>query len=334
VWVNYYEHHIGDYDKKTSHLTACEDGIYCRMLRRYYDTEAPLVADVTELKRKVRARTKEEKLAVDAVLAEFFFLEADGWHQKNCDEVIDSYRKKEPEREAKKTNEELRLQRHREERASLFSQLNAVGQHAPYNTPMKDLRALVAQHCGGSSTETATPPATAPATLATAIQSPAPTPAPVTRDIAITTPPAAPTASPSPTPAPQKAAKKPSAEAQRGVAALVADGLTEQTATEWLAYRKRKKADLTPRAWQGFKSEADKAAWTYEAAVVKAMARGWTGFEADWVKGESMQSGETPYQRSQRELVEQATGGLVSRRNPATPPPEGFDARTPAIALD
>jgi uncharacterized protein YdaU (DUF1376 family) len=327
--VNYYEHHIGDYDKKTSHLTACEDGIYCRMLRRYYDTEAPLISDVVELKRKVRARTKEEKLAVDSVLAEFFFLEADGWHQKNCDEVIDSYRKKEPEREAKKTNEELRLQRHREERASLFSQLNAVGQHAPYNTPMKDLRELMTRHCGGAPAEPATAPATAPATPATATQSPAPAPAPVTRGIAIT-PPAAPTASPSPTP--QKTPKKPSAEAQRGIDALVADGLTEQTATEWLAYRKRKKADLTPRAWQGFKSEADKAAWTYEAAVIKAMSRGWTGFEADWVKGEAMQPAETVYQRSKREAVALATGGLASRKPPTSEAPHGLQAAaTPVL---
>jgi uncharacterized protein YdaU (DUF1376 family) len=86
--MNYYEHHIGDYDKSTSHLTACEDGIYCRLLRRYYDSEAPLPSDLAVLQRLVRARTKEEKVAVKTVLAEFFTLAADGWHQIHCDRHI------------------------------------------------------------------------------------------------------------------------------------------------------------------------------------------------------------------------------------------------------
>lgn len=32
--MNYYEHHIGDYDQATAHLTACEDGIYGLTARR------------------------------------------------------------------------------------------------------------------------------------------------------------------------------------------------------------------------------------------------------------------------------------------------------------
>jgi uncharacterized protein YdaU (DUF1376 family) len=92
--MNYYEHHIGDYDKSTSHLTACEDGIYCRLLRRYYDTEAPLPSDLSVLQRLVRARTKEEKAAVKTVLAEFFTLANDGWHQGHCDKHIKKVQEK------------------------------------------------------------------------------------------------------------------------------------------------------------------------------------------------------------------------------------------------
>jgi uncharacterized protein YdaU (DUF1376 family) len=92
--VNYFELHVGDYDKATAHLTGCEDGMYGRLLRRYYDTEAPLCADLKALQRFVRARSKEEQQAVQTVLEEFFVLEADGWHHKRCDAEIQRYRDK------------------------------------------------------------------------------------------------------------------------------------------------------------------------------------------------------------------------------------------------
>lgn len=92
--MNYYEHHIGDFDQATAHLTACEDGIYSRLLRKCYSTEKPLPADLPALQRLVRARTREEKAAVQAMLDEFFELQADGWHQKRCDEEIARYQDK------------------------------------------------------------------------------------------------------------------------------------------------------------------------------------------------------------------------------------------------
>lgn len=92
--MNYYEHHIGDYDKATAHLTACEDGIYSRLLRRYYDTEAPLPADIKSLQRLVRARAKDEREAVETVLHEFFELDATGWRHTRCDAEIARYQEK------------------------------------------------------------------------------------------------------------------------------------------------------------------------------------------------------------------------------------------------
>jgi len=92
--VNYYEHHIGDYDKSTSHLTACEDGIYCRLIRRYYDTEAPLPLEIKAVQRLVRARTPDELEAVEVVLAEFFIRAEDGWRHGRCDEEIARYQLK------------------------------------------------------------------------------------------------------------------------------------------------------------------------------------------------------------------------------------------------
>ena len=89
--MNYYEHHIGDYDEATAHLTACEDGIYSRLIRKYMATERPLPTDIKVLQRLVRARTRDEKSAVQTVLDEFFELRDDGWHQHRCDETIERY---------------------------------------------------------------------------------------------------------------------------------------------------------------------------------------------------------------------------------------------------
>lgn len=174
--MNYFEHHIGDYDEATSHLTAVEDGIYHRLLRKYYATEAPLLADVEKLQRLVRARTKEEKQAVVDMLAEFFTLLEDGWHQSTCDEVILDYHDAEPERELKKANEQARLKRHREERARLFKELHAADLHAPWNISMSDLRALVKRACNAPATPTGNVSGPEPATPLTATHLPLTTP--------------------------------------------------------------------------------------------------------------------------------------------------------------
>ncbi len=97
---------------------------------------------------------------------------------------------------------------------------------------------------------------------------------------------------------------------------LVADGLSEQTAAEWLAHRKRKRAALTPRAWDGVKAEAAKVGWEIEAAVCKALERGWVSFDASYVTPKQKAfrpSSETAYQRSQRELIEQVSPRLARK---------------------
>jgi uncharacterized protein YdaU (DUF1376 family) len=92
--VNYYEHHLGDYDAATAHLSWLEDMAYTRLLRLYYRKELPVPTDVKEACRLVRAITKEQKAAVESVLKEFFALMDDGWHQKRCDEDVRKYQQK------------------------------------------------------------------------------------------------------------------------------------------------------------------------------------------------------------------------------------------------
>jgi uncharacterized protein YdaU (DUF1376 family) len=84
--VNYYERHLGDYARDTAHLSLLEHGVYTLLLDRYYATESPIPAD--QAHRVARARTRDEKAAVDAVLSEFFIL-ADGlYRNRRADEEI------------------------------------------------------------------------------------------------------------------------------------------------------------------------------------------------------------------------------------------------------
>jgi len=75
--VNYYERHLGDYARDTAHLSMLEHGAYCLLLDRYYATEQGIPAE--QAHRLARAKSRDERAAVDAVLAEFFALEAGVW---------------------------------------------------------------------------------------------------------------------------------------------------------------------------------------------------------------------------------------------------------------
>jgi uncharacterized protein YdaU (DUF1376 family) len=86
--LNYYPRHIGDWMRDTAHLSEIEECIYSRLIDTYYSREKPLPADEAQCCRLVRASSKQAKAAVQCVLREFFALEADGWHQKRCDEEL------------------------------------------------------------------------------------------------------------------------------------------------------------------------------------------------------------------------------------------------------
>jgi len=89
--MNYYPHHIGDFNSATRHLTRIERSIYRDLIELYYDTEAPLIADVEKLCRLVIARSDEERTAVQQVLNEFFTENGQGWRHSRCDGEIAKY---------------------------------------------------------------------------------------------------------------------------------------------------------------------------------------------------------------------------------------------------
>ncbi len=69
----WYPHYIGDYARKTAHLTVIEHGAYRLLLDHYYATGKPLDANADVLHRVCRAFADAERQAIDKVLRLFFF---------------------------------------------------------------------------------------------------------------------------------------------------------------------------------------------------------------------------------------------------------------------
>lgn len=85
--MNFYKHHIGDYTKKTGHLSVTEHGAYHLMLSAYYATERPLPVG-KPLYHLLRANTRLERAAVDSVSRQFWTETPDGLINGRADEEI------------------------------------------------------------------------------------------------------------------------------------------------------------------------------------------------------------------------------------------------------
>lgn len=160
--MNYYERHLGDYAKDTAHLTMLEHGAYNLLLDRYYATESGIPAD--QAHRLARARTREEKDAVDNILAEFFELVDGVWRNHRAEEEIMAYMGKQDSKDEKRNNEKERQRRHREERKHLFDDLRKYNVVMPFDTPTSQLRTALSRVTSSVTTDVYTQPVTADAT--------------------------------------------------------------------------------------------------------------------------------------------------------------------------
>ena len=91
--MNYYPHHIGDFNNATRHLTRTERSVYRDLIDLYYDTEQSLTLDIKTLCRKILAHTEEDSTAVEQVLNEFFTKTESGWYHDRCEVEIAEYRR-------------------------------------------------------------------------------------------------------------------------------------------------------------------------------------------------------------------------------------------------
>ena len=81
----WYKRFPGDYRRDTAHLTLAQHGAYGLLLDHYYSNAAPLPADLDALRRICSCSEEAERKAVDFVVAQFFELRADGYHNKRAD---------------------------------------------------------------------------------------------------------------------------------------------------------------------------------------------------------------------------------------------------------
>lgn len=86
--MNFYPFNIGDFAAATRHLTWDESMAYRVLLDAYYSREQPLPLDVGMVYRLAGAVAPKHRQAVDAVLAEFFVKDRDGFRNARCDEEI------------------------------------------------------------------------------------------------------------------------------------------------------------------------------------------------------------------------------------------------------
>ena len=85
IW---YKRHIGDYQRKTGHLSMLEHGAYTLALDAFYVTGAPLPRDAKRLFRLLRIVTQLERRAVLKVLAEFWEETPQGYVNKRAAEEL------------------------------------------------------------------------------------------------------------------------------------------------------------------------------------------------------------------------------------------------------
>ena len=137
--MHFFQHHIGDYAKDTSHLTWDEDMAYTRLLRAYYAKEAPIPE--AETYRLARASTRGQRGAVDAVLKEFFNLGPDGWHNKRADEEIVVSREK-SERARDSANKLWQSKRSNANAMPTLSEGNAPNNQEPITNNQEPLENL------------------------------------------------------------------------------------------------------------------------------------------------------------------------------------------------
>lgn len=85
---SWYPFYVGDYARKTAHLSMLEHGAYRLLLDHYYATGEPLPDDNAKLYRICRARTPSERQSVLSTVAEFFTKDGTLLRSEKCDRVL------------------------------------------------------------------------------------------------------------------------------------------------------------------------------------------------------------------------------------------------------
>ncbi|KRB33370.1 hypothetical protein [Acidovorax sp. Root70] len=93
------------------------------------------------------------------------------------------------------------------------------------------------------------------------------------------------------------------------------DDIDQQVWDDWLSLRKAKRAPVSLTVLEDARRESSKAGMSLENFLRIWCRRGSQGLEAAWLKPDERSTGETAYQRSMRERVEEMSP-LVARKAP------------------
>jgi uncharacterized protein YdaU (DUF1376 family) len=115
---------VDAYDADTMHLSAAEDGVYCRLLRFYYKTRLSLPDDDRALAAIARVSSDEWSGMKDTIRA-FFKTRRGRLHHKRCDRELDREDELSRRRSERATNAA-----HKRHGKSKTSMLRADTQHA------------------------------------------------------------------------------------------------------------------------------------------------------------------------------------------------------------
>lgn len=84
----WYPFYVGDYARKTTHLSLLEHGVYRLLIDHYMGTGHPLPKDPKVLYRICRATSPTERKSVTKIVHEFFTLIGEFYHSNKCDAEI------------------------------------------------------------------------------------------------------------------------------------------------------------------------------------------------------------------------------------------------------
>ena len=129
-----------------------------------------------------------------------------------------------------------------------------------------------------------------------------------------------PTPTPTPTPTPNR---------KTGAFAPPPDGVTESV---WQDFLKTRKSKVTKTALDGIRVEATKAGLTLDQALGMCCARGWQGFQAEWViGGNSPVVGKSPVTAPGAVGVDPALAAILANDGKAVRPPPNIRAQIAAL---
>lgn len=118
--MNYYQHHIGDFNNAARHLSLVERAIYRDLLDMYYDTEQAIDAsNLDRLARRLQCNNEDQVAALKYILEEFFKLEGGLYVNNRCErEIVEFHTKRKQASEAGKTSAQKRAAKRQQEPSS------------------------------------------------------------------------------------------------------------------------------------------------------------------------------------------------------------------------